>query len=674
VVQHYNNLVGLLQNIVVVIAHNMVHLVMRITRTTKSTSCRVIVNNDGNHHCCTEHDGNSGEVADKNSTANGAGGVEAKPETVMLNKQRDSYYALSPLLDYMYRPVVCENMSLYEWTSGAEKVRGRFTHTSVDTGQQRDEGAAGDHQMAEEESEQSKANKRGCKAPFLAKHPQARTHHVQIVQPGERKVPNMVGGALPRPDRGNREDYCVAMLTLFKPWRTGVDLKEPLQTWSECFGTHEFTPRQAKIMANFNIKYECNDARDDFAAQCKKKKSKKQLLGFLDNSVLDELDKHRDLEEIDEFFAEEGAFQDFEAALADSSRKAQRRRLQGEEIAGTLQVTGWLTQRQREVDIEAVDDKQNTAAEWKSLLAKKREAILEAQANERKQAPGPPAGKNNYKGDIRVPEELVDNIKIVDKSYLTNRFVCENEDTRKTIDDTVAHSELNEEQERAFRIVANHAASETSEQLLMYLGGMAGTGKSQVIKAIMHFFTVRKETYRFMTMATTGAAAALISGSMYHSILGINDYKPGDSVSSLTKVRTNIDRTTLMLLDEISMVDCEVNYNIGVQLSLAMGITDKPFGGINMIVAGDFAQLPPPGGKAALYSDTVGTTLHRTSSHRVQKATLGKALWHQFTTCVILRQNMRQKRQTVEDNKFRTMLENLRYKAGTHEDIKFLRT
>ena len=42
---------------------------------------------------------------------------------------------------------------------------------------------------------------------------------------------------------------------------------------------------------------------------------------------------------------------------------------------------------------------------------------------------------------------------------------------------------LNTEQERAFRIIANYACAEHPEQLKMYIGGMGGTGKSQILKA-----------------------------------------------------------------------------------------------------------------------------------------------------------------------------------------------
>jgi chromosomal replication initiation ATPase DnaA len=57
------------------------------------------------------------------------------------------------------------------------------------------------------------------------------------------------------------------------------------------------------------------------------------------------------------------------------------------------------------------------------------------------------------------------------------------EKEQNIIDSTVTDFLLNSEQERAFRIIANHASTEKPEQLIMYIGGMAGTGKSQVIKA-----------------------------------------------------------------------------------------------------------------------------------------------------------------------------------------------
>ncbi|KAF8590354.1 hypothetical protein K439DRAFT_1263198, partial [Ramaria rubella] len=57
-----------------------------------------------------------------------------------------------------------------------------------------------------------------------------------------------------------------------------------------------------------------------------------------------------------------------------------------------------------------------------------------------------------------------------------------------------------------------------------------------------------------------------------------------------------------------------------------------------------------------------------------QEATIGKAAWHQFTTVVIWRENMRQTTQSPEDGKLHRALQNMRYKACTAADISFLRT
>ena len=83
------------------------------------------------------------------------------------------------------------------------------------------------------------------------------------------------------------------------------------------------------------------------------------------------------------------------------------------------------------------------------------------------------------------------------------------------------------------------------------------------------------------------------------------------------------------------------------------------FGGLNFIFAGDFGQLPPVIGQehASLYSRTVGNG----SSHQDQEAAIGKALWHQVTTVVILQQNMRQQGQSQRDNQLRQVLTNMRY-------------
>jgi hypothetical protein len=232
---------------------------------------------------------------------------------------------------------------------------------------------------------------------------------------------------------------------------------------------------------------------------------------------------------------------------------------------------------------------------------------------------------------------------------------------------------LNKEQDRAFRIVANHACSPNSDQLKMNIAGMAGTGKSQVLKALVQFFKLRKESHRFIIVAPTGSAAALLQGSTYHSVFGINSDGKQISGIQLAQVKERLEGVQYVFLDEVSMLSCRDMYLISARLARVMNNLDVPFGGLNFIFAGDFAQLPPVIGHehVSLYSRTVGM---KATSLRDQEAAIGKALWHQVTTVVILRQNMRQQMQSTEDAKFRKALANMRYKACTSCDIAFLRT
>ena len=317
------------------------------------------------------------------------------------------------------------------------------------------------------------------------------------------------------------------------------------------------------------------------------------------------------------------------------------------------------------LDIAMQKGDQYTAKEWKTLLEERRSLILQRRhAQAAKKGVTTQAPTNRY----------LEPVRIVRREYLEKDFKPESEEDLTLINSIVKKFTLNEEQERAFRIVANHAVQSSGEQLKMYLGGMAGTGKSQVIKSLIHFFEAREESYRFMCLAPTGAAASLIAGSTYHSVLNLGQYTT-ETMKCLAEVQEKLKYVDYIFLDEISMVDCQALFKICARMCKAMRNEGDPFGGINMICAGDFAQLPPAGMKGyALYSKDIATVLHTSTSYVEQEAALGKTIWHQFTIVVILRQNMRQRQQTVEDQKFRTLLENLRYKACTKDDIDLLLT
>jgi hypothetical protein len=58
------------------------------------------------------------------------------------------------------------------------------------------------------------------------------THAVHCdFQKLDKIIPNFMGGAIPRADKGDREYYCMTMMPLFKPWRSPADLKDAESNW-----------------------------------------------------------------------------------------------------------------------------------------------------------------------------------------------------------------------------------------------------------------------------------------------------------------------------------------------------------------------------------------------------------------------------------------------------------
>ncbi len=79
------------------------------------------------------------------------------------------------------------------------------------------------------------------------------------------------------------------MLTLFKPWQSGSDLKESVQNWHEALELHVFSRRQLGLMDNFNLRYECLDECDDFHAQMRKNDGSGLLIPSWDDEIANEL-------------------------------------------------------------------------------------------------------------------------------------------------------------------------------------------------------------------------------------------------------------------------------------------------------------------------------------------------------------------------------------------------
>ncbi len=125
------------------------------------------------------------------------------------------------------------------------------------------------------------------------------------------------------------------------------------------------------------------------------------------------------------------------------------------------------------------------------------------------------------------------------------------------------------------------------------LTGPAGSGKTYVLSQFIKL--AKREGLSVAVTATTGLAASHLSGATIHSWsgIGIADELPPNFVANLSKARHDvITKTDVLIIDEISMLH-DYRLDMVDQAARLVRKSDKPFGGIQVILCGDFFQLPP---------------------------------------------------------------------------------
>ena len=172
---------------------------------------------------------------------------------------------------------------------------------------------------------------------------------------------------------------------------------------------------------------------------------------------------------------------------------------------------------------------------------------------------------------------------------------------------------LNKQQKWLYK-VAVEAMENPEEQKLIDVCGGAGTGKSYTINAILQ--KAREKGYYVQVLAPTGAAASqFLGGRTIHSFLKMRvskkkkmedqetDFEPlGEQQREVLEFELRDLR--LIIIDEKSMVGKARLEQINLRLRQARPEKNHiPFGGISIIIAGDFKQLPPVFDGALYYRD-----------------------------------------------------------------------
>lgn len=125
------------------------------------------------------------------------------------------------------------------------------------------------------------------------------------------------------------------------------------------------------------------------------------------------------------------------------------------------------------------------------------------------------------------------------------------------------------------------------------LTGQAGAGKTWTINEFVK--QAKKKHKKIVVTATTGLASSHIGGQTIHSWsgMGLDDHLHDDYIYTMSETRKkDIRKTDVLIIDEISMMH-DYNLDMVDQAMRLIRENESPFGGIQIILVGDFFQLPP---------------------------------------------------------------------------------
>ncbi len=129
----------------------------------------------------------------------------------------------------------------------------------------------------------------------------------------------------------------------------------------------------------------------------------------------------------------------------------------------------------------------------------------------------------------------------------------------------------------------------------VYLTGAAGSGKTYVLNKYIEY--LKKQNIDVGVTASTGIAATHMGGVTIHSFtgLGVRSKLTGPDLAGLLEKQylyKRLERLKVLIIDEISMMH-HFRLDMVDELLRAFKGNEQPFGGIQVVLCGDFFQLPP---------------------------------------------------------------------------------
>lgn len=587
------------------------------------------------------------------------------------------------LRDYQYRGDVLEEMNFLDFMLNTYEGR---QNTSAEE-QVEDETERGNDEHEQTGTSPKKGRPPNTRIPYKTEANKGTSCRIMRTK-GHETMPRFVGKWFNRNDSQFQQEihtYHASMLMLLKPWRQLTQVKEEKESFQSSFDNmiQSGGKRMLTVIENIQYYYQCADgakARREQekqgtgrAVECELMVEESELLEFEQRDKRGDEGHDVTEEEIDaakktripqreRFFGEQAIIEAYDAGIfqdlyADTTTwKEPARCAEGTEEL--MMIKAWEKQlkettrkqanEQGTIDLiiyRATDDKEGKRRKQR----KEREPLVE------KENPGETASKGERRERTKLAMLNTDQRRAHDivesrlRDYISSKRI----------------SGPDKAQTYMITIVTEHE----KEPLRMIILGPGGTGKSMLISAITETFEHYGKEDILSKCATTGIAASDIGGKTLHSWAGLSinvpkgeDWQSKASSTTSQKRRVNIEGKEFTIIDEISMADKVILYCTSEVVGSTRakefkGSAEDPFGGMNVILAGDFHQFPPVGNASgALYVEKEDDSA---------RAKIGREVFKQFETVVILNEQIRMK-----DKGWSQMLDKLRVGECSHEDIE----
>jgi ATP-dependent DNA helicase PIF1 len=248
--------------------------------------------------------------------------------------------------------------------------------------------------------------------------------------------------------------------------------------------------------------------------------------------------------------------------------------------------------------------------------------------------------------------EMDENALASDNWYQDARF--------KPLDETIART-MSVDEELIWRAI-NAKSDKNGPNHVLVSAKSAGGGKSHLLNRFRSHFP-NSDACQLIVTAPTGIAAINIDGETIHRALGLGlaDDSPVELFRTITKNRFRYAKTwkflmdtRVLIIDELSMVTPALFQVLDYLFRSARG-SSLPFGGVILIMFGDFCQLP---------------SIQKNQSENQVKYVFQTEVWCDMNKCrIFLNRNYRQK-----DAAFIKALEEVRFGRLSKESELLLKT